>query len=89
LTKKRSIQAIWLKNQSPEEQAAIRHTLETNTAFIDHLLELLEEFSQEEENATKGLKDYESPSWPYLRSNRDGALRAYSKIKQLFKSIES
>jgi hypothetical protein len=79
----------WLKNRSPEEVESIKHTLETNRAFVDQFLEILKELSDTEENAMKSLKDYDSPAWPYLRSNRDGALRAYRSIKKLFEPTET
>lgn len=90
MTKKLSIQTAWLKNnRSPEEQEAIRYSLLTNTALINAFLDILKEFEDAEENATKSLKDYESPAYPFLRSNRDGALRAYQNIKNLFKTTET
>lgn len=81
---RRSIPSRWLKNKTEQEQDAIRHTLETNTAFIDSLLSIIAEMKQEEENAECDLKDYSSPSWPYLQANRNGAKRAYSRIEALF-----
>lgn len=89
MTKKLSIPTRWLKNRSPEEQEALRYSLETNTIFVDTLLDILQEMADEEDKSIENLKDYESPSWPYLRANRDGAKRAYRNVKNLFKTTET
>jgi hypothetical protein len=74
----------WLKGKTEQEQAAIRSLLSNSSALIHEILHILDQLDNEEARAETNLTEYDNPSWSHKQADRNGARRAYRKIKQLF-----
>lgn len=79
----------WLKGKTPQEQDAIRSLLSNSSTLINELLLILDNLEAEEVRAETNLEEYDSPSWSHKQADRNGARRAYKKIRQLFPQKET
>ena len=82
-----SLAMKWFEGLNPKDKETLTHVLENNPVLIPRLLEILDQYEEEELRAERTKAQYESPSWPYVQADRNGALRAYNNIKILFKGI--
>lgn len=83
------IPVIWFKNKTDKEKESIEYILKNNRILLDALIDVLNEFEQEEMSAEITLKEYDSPSWSHKQADRNGARRAIRKVKTLFKFMET
>lgn len=74
----------WSKGLSAKEKDDLEYVLRNNKILIGAFLNLLDQMEQEEARADTNLSEYDSPSWSYKQADRNGARRAYRKIKTLF-----
>lgn len=59
----------------------------THNAFImDGLKDALKKIIEEKDKAP--LADYDKASWPYLRADKDGQIRAYRDVLSMLESIK-
>ena len=84
-----SLPTTWLKNKTKEEQDAVRSLLSNSSALLHELLNILDQLEAEEIRAETDLGEYDNPSWSHKQADRNGARRAYRKIKALFKFMET
>ena len=77
----------WFEGLEGPEKEALDFVLNNNPLLIPRLLDIIDSYEQEELRAERNKSQYESPSWAYTQADRNGALRAYANIKQLFKGI--
>lgn len=77
----------WFEGLETKDKEALEYVLLNNPVLIPRLLEIIGSYEQEELRAERGKTQYESPSWAYTQADRNGALRGYGNIKQLFKGI--
>ena len=80
---------VWLKGRKKEEAESIDYVLRNNSTLINALLDIVNQYEQEEVNAEMNLSEYDSPSWGYKQADRNGARRAYKRIKSLFNYMET
>lgn len=74
----------WSKGLSPKEKEDLEYVLRNNKILISAFLKLLDQMEQEEDRAETNLSEYDSPSWSHKQADRNGARRAYRKVKTLF-----
>jgi hypothetical protein len=74
----------WSKGLNQKDMEALEYVLRNNTILIPKLLEVISEFEAEENRSETTLSDYDSPSWSHKQADRNGARRAYKRIKSLF-----
>lgn len=74
----------WSKGLSAKEKDDLEYVLRNNKILIGAFLNLLDQMEQEEARADTNLSEYDSPSWSHKQADRNGARRAYRKIKTLF-----
>lgn len=75
---------VWSKGLNAKDKEAIEYVLRNNSILIPRLLEIIQEMENEEIRAETDLNEYDSPSWSHKAADRNGARRAYRKIKNLF-----
>lgn len=72
----------WYKgDMTPKEKQELTRTVENSRYILDILTTVIEQDIQALE--TTRLDDYSIPGWPYLRADRDGAVRALRNILKL------
>lgn len=74
----------WSKGLSAKEKEELEYVLRNNQRLISAFLNLLDQMEQEETRADVNLSEYDSPSWSHKQADRNGARRAYKKIRTLF-----
>lgn len=82
-----SLPLKWFEGLETKDKEALEYVLLNNPVLIPRFLAILDGYEQEELRAERNKAQYDSPSWAYTQADRNGALRAYSNIKQLFKGI--
>lgn len=82
-----TLQLKWFEGLSPKEKESLEFVLQNNPVLIPRLVEIIDSYEQEELRVERTKAQYDNPSWAYTQADRNGALRAYSNIKQLFKGI--
>ena len=85
----RPLPAIWVKGKSSKDKEDIEYILRNNKIMISALLKILTEMEDEELRAERDGGQYDTPSWSHKQADRNGALRTYAKVKQLFSFLES
>lgn len=78
----------WKRSFNPEEQEKLESIL-GNKFLVESFLKIIDRMIAEEEAMELSLKAYENPSWAYKQADLNGARRAYSKIKNLFKESKT
>ncbi len=79
----------WLKGKSQQEIESLTSLLSNSSTLINALLDVINQMEQEEVRAETVLTEYDSPSWSHKQADRNGARRAYRKIKALFPQMET
>ncbi len=82
--RKQSIPIVWSEGRVGKDKEDIEYVLKNNRILIERLLEILEKYDQEEFRAEVTLSEYDSPSWSHKQADRNGARRAFRKVRQLF-----
>ena len=80
---------VWLDGLKGKEREDLEYLLKNNRTMIFRLLEILDKYETEETKQETNQSDYDSPSWGYKQADRNGARRAYRKIKSLFQYMET
>ena len=80
---------VWSKGLSPKDVEALEYVLRNNSILIPKLLEIIDQMTEEETSAETTLKEYDSPSWGYKQADRNGARRAFKKVRNLFSYLNS
>lgn len=75
---------VWSKGLSQKDIEALEYVLRNNSILIPKLLEIIDQMIEEETNSEVTLKEYDSPSWGYKQADRNGAKRAFKKVRNLF-----
>lgn len=78
----------WLKGLQGKEKEDLEYLLRNNRQLINKLLELISEFESDESKSETSISDYDSPSWSHKQADRNGARRAYRKIRSLFSYMD-
>lgn len=78
------IPVIWFKNKSEDEKKSVEYILQNNKILVQALLDIIDQFEQEEDVSGLKLTDYDSPSWSHKQADRNGARRALRKVRTLF-----
>lgn len=79
----------WLKGKTKEEIESLTSLLSNSSHLCNELLNILDQLDAEEARAETNLEEYDNPSWSHKQADRNGARRAYRKIKALFKFMET
>lgn len=74
----------WLEGLEGKDKEDIEYVLRNNKILIGIFLKLLDRMEQEEIRAETNISEYDSPAWAYKQADRNGAKRAYRKIRTLF-----
>lgn len=74
----------WLEGLEGKEKEDIEYVLRNNKILIGIFLKLLDRMEQEEIRAETNISEYDSSSWAFKQADRNGAKRAYRKIRTLF-----
>ena len=77
----------WERDLTKEQIDVIKYTLENNKVFVEKILSILDRMVDEEDRGELSLTAYDNPSWAYKQADRNGARRAYTKVKALFDNI--
>ena len=80
---------VWSKGLSPKDIEALEYVLRNNSILIPKLLEIIDQYLDEENRAETSLKEYDSPSWSHKQADRNGAKRAFKRVKDLFSYLNS
>lgn len=80
---------VWLNDLKGKEKEDLEYLLRNNRQLITKLLDILEKYEDEELKQETSQSDYDSPSWGYKQADRNGARRAYRKIRSLFSYMET
>lgn len=80
----KTLKSDWGRNKSPKEKEEIEYVLRNNTILITAFFEILDRMEAEETRQEIQTADYDSPSWAYKQADRNGAKRAYDKVRKLF-----
>lgn len=75
------ISTEWFHGLSTEDQAALEQTWRNSTYILDRLKGILQRRLTELD--TDQEADYNNPSWPVLRADRNGQVRQLKKIISL------
>lgn len=79
----------WFPNgTSADEKDSIKRSLYASKDVLERLYAILDELQEEINSKDLSLEEYSSPAYPYLKADRTGEKRAYSKIKQLLQFIK-
>lgn len=84
-----SLPTTWLKNKTKAEQEAITSLLSNSSSLCNALVEILDQLDAEEQRVELNQDEYDSPSWSHKQADRNGARRAYRRIKALFSFMET
>lgn len=74
----------WLRDKTPKEQSEISEILQHSTVLKQAFLKILDRMEEQEARQEIQLSDYDSPSWGYKQADRNGAKRAFAKVRALF-----
>lgn len=78
----------WLRGiPNNNEKEALEYVLKNNHILVKRILELLDQYSEEEARQQSSLSQYDSPSWQFLQADRNGAIRALKKVRSLFSDL--
>lgn len=84
-----SLPTTWLKGKSKEEIESLVSLLGNSSFLCNEILNILDQLDAEEARAETSLDEYDNPSWSHKQADRNGARRAYRKIRALFKFMET
>ncbi len=59
-----------------------------DTVVLGRLYAIIEELEAELDNSELSLTEYESPSFPFLKADRNGEKRGLGKIKKLLQFLK-
>lgn len=79
---------VWSKGLNQKDIEALEYVLRNNSILIPKLLEIIDQMLDEESRSETTLSDYDSPSWSHKQADRNGARRAYKRIKSLFSYMD-
>lgn len=83
------IKTDWLRGKVGKEAEDLEYVIRNNPILIEAFLEILKRYEKEEDRGEITLDQYDSPSWGYKQADRNGARRAYAKVRSLFQTQES
>lgn len=79
-----SFSVDWAKGLTEEQKNEIHGTLKNIPFLRETLLSIIQRYEEEESRGETTLSDYETASWAYKQADRNGARRAFKKVKALF-----
>lgn len=74
--------------QAADGKMNIDEVLKGNPFLIETLLKIIDQLENEEARQELTQSDYESPSWSHKQADRNGARRAYAKLRGLFSYLK-
>lgn len=80
---------VWSKGLSEKDKEALEYVLRNNSILIPKLVEIIDQMIDEETRSETTLSDYDSPSWSHKQADRNGARRAYKRIRSLFSYMDA
>lgn len=86
MTQQAKIPAIWL---SKAKDRNIKEILESSPTLVEIFLSVLDQMEQEDSRQETSQADYDSPSWAYKQADRNGARRAYGRVRGLFTFLKN
>ena len=75
------ISTEWASNLKPEEREQFNNLVLGSKKVLDRAVEIL--YNRVKSREVPSIKDYDSPSWPYLQADRLGELRALQEVIRL------
>jgi hypothetical protein len=70
------------------EREKFSELVQSDTVVLGRLLAIIEEFENELISSEISIDEYSSPSFAYLKADRNGEHRAYYKIKKLLQHLK-
>lgn len=78
----------WTERMEPSEASKFKDALFADRYILGRLYAILEEFEESLDNGDLSIDEYNSPSFPYLKADRNGERRGIRKVKQLLSFLK-
>lgn len=80
---------IWTSHlKSQKEKKEFEELLRlTNRQVLERLDQILDSYQVSIDKNETSLKQYDSPSWPYLQAHQNGMRQGLSMVQDLFKAM--